>query len=65
MRKSLEDRLLGSIERREVEGGGLGDRNCTRVLCVFKRLRHGREHGALAGARIQATKVLTLVMDVN
>lgn len=34
MRKSLEDRLLGSIERREVEGGGLEDRNCARVLCV-------------------------------
>lgn len=50
-----------SREEREVEGGvwKIGTVQVCSVF-VFKGLRHGREHGALTGARIQGYKGLDL-----
>lgn len=62
MRKSLEDRLQGSLERRERRREGVWKIGTVQVcsVFVFKGLRHGREHGALTGARIQGYKGLDL-----
>lgn len=66
MRKSLED-TCRVVKREKVEGRGLEDVNGARMLqaCISRVETWQRSRGHSEGQRSRATKVLTLVMDMN